>query len=160
MSCPLCQVKEKQFQSLTLYEDEQVMAILHPYPAQKGHVLVFPKMHVQIITLVPDEVLAKMYLVAQKLAAAVFDGLGAQGTNILLPNGELAGQTLPHFALHVLTRAENDGLKLDWEPKPAPQEELDATLAAIEGVRKQLEAAKNVIKGEENYQIKNLRRVP
>ena len=55
------------------------------------------------------------------------DALECGGINIVQNNGELAGQTVKHFHLHLIPRYENDGQNLLWEPHegdPAKLEEL------------------------------------
>jgi len=48
--------------------------------------------------------------VAQRIGQAEVAVLGAQGVNILTNAGETAGQTVPHFHVHVIPRyAQNEG---------------------------------------------------
>ncbi len=163
MNCPICAVTQKQMKSLVLYEDELVMAILYPYPTVKGHTVVFPKQHVQILTLIEDAALERMYSVAQRLSSVLFDGLGAQGTNLLIQNGESAGQSLPHCLLHILPRSANDGVNLEWQPTQAKPEELALLETTFKETIAKLAAAQNVMKADEgkpSYQLKQLRRIP
>jgi len=46
-------------------------------------------------------------------------------------NGELAGQTVMHFHLHLIPRYENDGQTILWKPTEPGAEELDATLKKL-----------------------------
>lgn len=163
MTCPLCQIVKKEIKALPLYEDEQIMAVMHPFPASLGHVIVFPKNHVQILTMVDDPILIKMHEVVQKISSSVFDALGSQGTNILIQNGELAGQTLAHFVINVLPRSVNDTLNFEWQPKQTPQEELDAILKSYAETQQKLIAAQSVVtpkEGDTNYMLKQLKRIP
>ena len=46
---------------------------------------------------------------------------GSDGLNLVQNNGEIAGQTVNHFHLHLIPRYEGDGLNLNW-----PQQEISA----------------------------------
>lgn len=172
MSCKLCeQVKEKDF----LYEDEHVAVFLPEKPASSGHVIVAPKQHIPILEAVPDFIIGKMSSIANKLSMALFEGLRASGTNIVIQNGVPAGQIIPHAHMHVIPRKEGDGLPLDWDPKQLPQEQIKELAEKIKGEassvggfqkkeKKPIELKEEVEKIEEseetNYMIKQLQRIP
>ena len=73
---------------------------------------------------VPDAELAKLFQVSNKVSSAIFENLGAQGTNIFVSNGIPAGQTVAHFTINVIPRKENDGVNLQWAPKQLTEEEM------------------------------------
>jgi histidine triad (HIT) family protein len=52
---------------------------------------------------------------AQRLAAAVVDGLGAQGSFVAINN--VVSQSVPHLHLHVVPRTRGDGLKGFFWPR-------------------------------------------
>ena len=43
-------------------------------------------------------------------------------------NGELAGQTVFHFHMHLIPRYKDDGQKIGWKPQEVTQEELEAVV--------------------------------
>jgi gamma-glutamyl phosphate reductase len=47
------------------------------------------------------------------------------GLNIVQNNGETAGQTVPHFHLHVIPRYQGDRQNILWKPGKASDAELD-----------------------------------
>ena len=49
------------------------------------------------------------------------DALKCDGLNLVQNNGEIAGQTVNHFHLHLIPRYEGDELNLNW-----PQQEISA----------------------------------
>ena len=55
------------------------------------------------------------------IAEAMRDALKCDGLNLVQNNGEIAGQTVNHFHLHLIPRYEGDGLNLNW-----PQQEISA----------------------------------
>ena len=109
-----CMIIRGEIPSTKVYEDADVLAILDISQATRGHTLVMPKMHYRDILHCPSEVLHRVYDVAQKIAQAAIVSMGATGVNILTNAGESAGQTVPHFHVHVLPRYdhENNGFEI------------------------------------------------
>lgn len=169
MTCLVCQQIEQKIG--VLFEAADVVAMLSPTPAVAGHVLVVPKAHHTILEQVPDAIVGSMMTVANRISIGLFEGLGCQGTNMLVPNGLPAGQTTPHTAMHVIPRNENDGLDLLWAPKQLNDEVMSAVEAKLkEELAKKPEAPKVeapkpkkeelALDDEENYLLKSLRRIP
>lgn len=166
--CVFCSFIEKK--SNMLFEDEKLFAMFSPEPSVPGHVIVLPKAHSPILETVPDFVVSDMFKVANKIGIAVFEGLGAQGTNILVQNGPSAGQKHNHTMVHILPRFENDNVPIGWNPKPASEEELSSLEGKIKDETKNVglfeqEKAKpiEIPKAEEvkeDYRLKALRRIP
>ena len=46
--------------------------------------------------------------------------------NLLQANGAGAGQSVPHLHIHIMPRRPNDGVVLNWEPKPGDKAEIEA----------------------------------
>jgi len=173
MSCTVCDmVKEKQG---LLFEDDQMAIMLSPKPAIAGHVILVPKQHAAILEQVPDLVMGKMFDKANKVSIAVFEALGAEGTNIIANNGVAAGQSVNHFVVNVLPRRENDGLNFTWQPRQLSEEEMSTVELKLKdetkniGVfEKEKPKPKEEPKPEElkeaeeevNYLLEQLKRVP
>ncbi|NOZ81430.1 MAG: HIT domain-containing protein [DPANN group archaeon] len=109
---------------LKVHEDDLVVAMLDPKPVVPGHVIVVPREPHPILELTPDEVLAKMLTIANRVSMAMFEELRCTGTDILISNGIPAGQTVPHLSINVIPRQEDDGLDFSWKGKQLSQEEL------------------------------------
>lgn len=126
MTCKLCNIKENKplLQMMKVYQDEKAIALLSKKPASICHVILFPTNHYTIIEQVPDDEIAHLFSVANKISRAMFESLNIQGTNIFVQNGVAAGQEEPHFIVHIIARTENDGIKLQWEPKKMSDEQL------------------------------------
>ena len=105
-----CRIIAGEIPCTKVYEDDDVIAILDISQVTKGHVLVMPKEHTESILTCEAELLTKVMKVAQRIGQAEVGVLGAQGVNILTNAGEKAGQTVPHFHVHVIPRYEqNEG---------------------------------------------------
>ena len=75
----------------------------------------------------PEEVAGHAMILAKKLAAHMTKVLNCDGFNILQNNGEVAGQTVFHFHMHLLPRYDKDGNqdKLCFNHLDLSQEELE-----------------------------------
>ena len=115
-NCIFCKIASGEIPSVTLHEDEDFRVILDVGPASKGHALILPKDHYANIYELPEEMTAKAYVLAKKIAARLTDALNCDGINILQNNGEPAGQTVFHFHIHLIPRYQNDNVGLTWKP--------------------------------------------
>jgi diadenosine tetraphosphate (Ap4A) HIT family hydrolase len=125
----------------------------------------------------PDYEVGEMFGKVNKISTAVFESMGAQGTNIMLQNGVAAGQNFSHLMVHVIPRREGDSINLMWPPKQLSEEEMSTVeLKLKEGAKdigefkkkapkpiemdKEAEQIKQPEGDEENYLIKQLERIP
>ncbi len=116
--CIFCKIGRGEIPCAKVYEDGEILAFLDVNPTSKGHTLVITKEHFDNFLMVPHDLIDKAFIVAQKVAQAQVEQLGAKGVNILSNINEAAGQSVMHFHIHVIPRYdENDGLKIDFEPK-------------------------------------------
>ena len=93
-NCIFCKIANGEIPTTTLYEDEDFRVILDLGPASKGHALILPKEHAANVYELPDEMAAKAFVLAKKMAKKLSDGLKSDGLNIVQNNGEPAGQTV------------------------------------------------------------------
>lgn len=114
--CIFCKIANGEIPAATIYEDDDFRVILDLGPASKGHALILPKTHAANIYELPDELAAKAMILAKKMAAKMTDKLECDGFNIVQNNGEVAGQTVFHFHMHLIPRYAGDGVKLGWVP--------------------------------------------
>ncbi|MCI9004116.1 MAG: HIT family protein [Lachnospiraceae bacterium] len=126
-TCIFCKIAAGEIPSKTIYEDEDFRVILDISPATKGHALILPKEHYANLYELPDEMAGKVMLLAKRLAAQMTEALGCDGFNLVQNNGEVAGQTVFHFHLHLIPRYQGDGNedKICWNHLELSQEELD-----------------------------------
>ena len=126
-TCIFCKIAAGEIPSKTIYEDENFRVILDISPATKGHALILPKEHYANLYELPDEMAGKVMLLAKRLADHMTEALGCDGFNLVQNNGEVAGQTVFHFHLHLIPRYQGDGNedKICWNHLELSQEELD-----------------------------------
>ena len=74
-NCIFCKIANGEIPAATLYEDENFRVILDLGPASKGHALILPKFHAANIYELPDEMAAKVMILAKKMATAMTEAL-------------------------------------------------------------------------------------
>lgn len=124
-NCIFCKIANGEIPSKTLYEDESFRVILDLGPATKGHALILPKEHSDNLYELPEDTAAGAMKLAKKMATLMTEKLHADGFNLVQNNGEVAGQTVMHFHLHLIPRYEGDGQRIVWNPGEMTQEELE-----------------------------------
>ena len=173
-ACVVCQIIGGNIPSKKVYEDELVMAVLDVNGANAGHCFVMPKNHYPIIEQVPDIEIGRLFQASNKISSAIFESLGAQGTNIFVANGVPAGQTVAHFTINVIPRKDNDGINLQWQPKQLSEEEISTVELKLkeqtknighfekEEKKPRVQAPKHVAlsEDEEEYFSRQMRRLP
>ena len=139
--CIFCRIIRGEIPSFQVFDDERTLAFMDINPANPGHVLVIPKVHTESIFTIEESFLRATLVVAQKVARAVQTVFEPYGINIVQANGPGAAQSVLHFHWHVLPRAKDDGLAMNWPLRPGDK----ATLAdAAERIRLALEVDSHV----------------
>lgn len=130
--CLFCRIVAGELPSWKVYEDEHVLAFLDVMPSAKGHTLVIPKNHAQLLTELPFTDTTHVFSVVRKVDAALREKLGAQAVSILLRDGPAADQEVPHLHVNVIPRFEDDGMHdgLGQSEKADP-EDLDSTVERL-----------------------------
>ena len=122
--CIFCKLANGDIPTNSIYEDDRFNVILDLGPATKGHALILPKDHADNLFELPDDTAAEAMKLAKKLGSKLVEKLGAQGLNLVQNNGEVAGQTVKHFHLHLIPRYDGDGQSILWKPTSPSSEEL------------------------------------
>lgn len=128
-NCVFCKILRGEIPSAKVYEDQRVLAFLDIAPFNYGHVVIIPKEHSHSITRTAPEDLGAMMQAAAKIAPAVLRSVRAGGFNLLLNNGQCAGQEVPHVHLHLIPRFVDDPVLLGAPAKKYGEGQM-AELAA------------------------------
>jgi histidine triad (HIT) family protein len=114
-TCAFCAIISGQQEAVTVLETERLIAFLDHRPLFRGHTLLMPKQHVRLLSDLPAGWGPEFFATAQRLERAVEDGLGADGSMILVNN--VVSQSVPHLHLHVIPRKFKDGLRFWLGPR-------------------------------------------
>lgn len=132
--CPFCAIAAGTQQASVILDDGVVLAFMDLCQAVSGHVLVVPRRHVpDIYALAADEAASVMRAAAQ-VAQALRAEFGPPGLSLWQSNGEVAGQEVFHFHLHVHPRWPGDGLLQvypDGSPAISEPVRLDALARSL-----------------------------
>lgn len=124
-NCIFCKIAAGEIPSKTIYEDESFRVILDLNPATRGHALIIPKSHSANLYELPDETAEDVIKLAKKMADIMTKKLCCDGFNLLQNNGEVAGQSVFHFHMHLIPRYKDDKQTLGFEGRGSKPEELE-----------------------------------
>lgn len=158
MECVFCKIVKKEIPAKIVYEDDVCIAFLDINPLFLAHTLVIPKKHVKSIFDIEEKDLEHVLKIAKKISLKIKEKLGVEGVNIFHASEEAAGQTIPHFHLHIVPRKKGDGLNLNewWRSKIKKIEEkkMDEIVNLIKLEKKEMEEKEKERSEEEIYWIR------
>jgi histidine triad (HIT) family protein len=114
-SCLFCSIAAGETPAATVFAEDDFLAFLDHRPVFKGHVLLVPRTHVVTLPELPSALRDGFLAHAQRLATAVVEGLGAQGSFVAINN--VVSQSVAHLHLHVVPRTKGDGLRGFFWPR-------------------------------------------
>jgi diadenosine tetraphosphate (Ap4A) HIT family hydrolase len=138
-NCIFCDIAGGVAPSSTVYEDDDVAAFLDHQPVNPGHLLVIPRVHASRLEELDPALGGKLFQVAMRLAGSLRQTeLRCDGVNLLLADGDAAGQEVFHVHLHVIPRFPEDGFGFrfgqHYGERPS-KAELDIVAQAISAVQ-------------------------
>jgi histidine triad (HIT) family protein len=113
--CVFCSIVSGETAADLVLDDQDFVAFLDARPVFKGHMLLVPRRHVVTLPELPASLRDGFLAYAQRLAVAVVEGLGAQGSFVAINN--TVSQSVPHLHMHVVPRTKGDGLRGFFWPR-------------------------------------------
>jgi histidine triad (HIT) family protein len=113
--CVFCEIVAGDTPADVVLDEPDFLAFLDRRPVFKGHALLVPREHVVTLPDLPAGLRDGFLAGAQRLATAMVDGLGAQGSFVAMNN--VVSQSVPHLHLHVVPRTKGDGLRGFFWPR-------------------------------------------
>lgn len=126
--CVFCSIVAGDTAAEVVLDEPDLMAFLDRRPVFKGHVLLVPREHVVTLPDLPAGQRDGFLAAAQRLATAMVDGLGSQGSFCAINN--VVSQSVPHLHFHVVPRTKGDGLRGFFWPRRKYGDAEAATYAA------------------------------
>ncbi len=114
-ACVFCSIIAGEVAAEIVLDEPEMVAFLDARPVFKGHLLLVPREHVVTLPDLPAPLRDPFLAAAQRLATAVVEGLGAQGSFVALNN--VVSQSVAHLHLHVVPRTKGDGLRGFFWPR-------------------------------------------
>jgi len=119
-TCPFCRIISGVLPGTIVHQDPVSLVIMDMQPINPGHMLVLPREHINRLSDLPAADGGHLFNLAQRLSRALFQsGIPCQGVNLLLSDGLMAGQEIPHLHLHVVPRHDGDGFGFQFSTRHA-----------------------------------------
>ncbi len=110
MDCIFCRIVRGEADSLKVYEDSETLVIMDIAKDVDGHMVAMPKKHVKSILDSDEETLGRLMRAVKKVSNHCVSECGYDGVNLLNASDEAAGQSVPHFHIHIIPRKKDDGI--------------------------------------------------
>jgi histidine triad (HIT) family protein len=130
--CIFCKIVAGQIPSARLLETDKAVAFLDVNPVNHGHTLLVPRTHAAQLSDLADAVAAEVGALLPRLCRAIVAATGAHGLNIIVNNGQAAGQTINHCHWHVIPRFHDDTVNWPWPHAQYAGDELGQMRFRIE----------------------------
>jgi ATP adenylyltransferase len=110
VDCLLCAMArgDKQVETKMVFQDAKNMIVLNKFPYNPGHLMIFPKKHVEKLQDLDEVELALFFGLAKKAALLIEKTYKPDGINMGINQGHAAGASVKHFHMHVVPRYENE----------------------------------------------------
>ena len=141
--CVFCKIVSGDIPSRKIFEDEQTLAFMDVAGDVDGHIVVIPKMHCKSILDCDPDTLNAVVRTVQTVSVHLTENCGYDGVNLLNASDESAGQSVPHFHIHVIPRKNNDGI--DAWPK------FDGAKKDIQEIYEQVKLRANATKSSRKH---------
>ncbi|WP_137972342.1 HIT family protein [Pseudomonas sp. F(2018)] len=134
MSCVFCAIADGQLPAHIIHQDEHFLVLLDIFPLRPAHVLIVAKGHAPFLADLPSQPRDALLALADRLAKALYRSEpDVLGINLLLNDGPVANQHVPHLHLHLIPRRNGDLPALCWRTVtrflPLGRKRIEARLA-------------------------------
>jgi len=118
--------------SVTVWDDDHVLAFMDVFPQSEGHVLIISKTSkARNLLEVEADVLQHLTAAVHRTARAVDRALSPEGISLMQFNGEAGGQTVFHLHFHIVPRWSDRPMKGHGHVPMADTETLKTLAAKI-----------------------------
>lgn len=128
-NCVFCKIVAVEIPAAVVYENQSIIAFLDVNPLADGHLLVVPREHFCGLVEMSMESCSNLFACIPTLGRALMKVMQVDGFNVLVNEGRVAGQVVPHVHCHLIPRAPVDHLGYRWEAKTY-EKGRDAELAS------------------------------
>ncbi len=108
--CILCSIRDgnEDVKNLNLYYTELSIVTMNLYPFNAGHLMVFPKRHVESFEHLTDIEAADIHKCTKTSIEIINSEFTPHGFNIGYNIGEGSGASIKHLHLHIVPRYKNE----------------------------------------------------
>jgi histidine triad (HIT) family protein len=130
--CIFCKIIRGEIPSARVLDTDHAVAFLDINPVNRGHTLLVPKAHHAQLGELPEPVAAAIGALLPRLCRAVAAATAADGLNVIVNNGSVAGQTIDHCHWHVIPRFHDDSVDWPWPHQAYSGDDLNQMKSRIE----------------------------
>lgn len=112
--CVFCEIVKGNIPSYKIYEDDNVLAFLDISQATFGHTLIVTKKHYENFFDLPTEEAVNVIKAAKIVETKLKEKLNISNINLLNNNGEIAGQVVMHYHLHLIPRYNQNDITIKF----------------------------------------------
>lgn len=109
MDCIFCKIIEDKAKADKIYENDYALGILDVHPAAPGHSMVIPKVHINSVLELSDEMTGPVLRAIRECTSLLKEKFSPDGFTIGINHGKDAGQVIDHLHIHIIPRWHNDG---------------------------------------------------
>ena len=128
--CIFCKIASGVIQGLRIYENDETLAFMDIAKDVDGHILVIPKKHYKNILDCDSETLSAVTRTTKIISNHLTEHCGYEGVNLLNASDESAGQSVPHFHIHIIPRKKDDGIDA-WPKFEGAKEDIQAVFEKV-----------------------------
>lgn len=128
-NCLFCKIISNN-SIMKVYEDDWTVAFMDVAKDVDGHILIVPKKHVKNILDCDDDTLSKVMNTVKRVSNHLIEKCGYEGVNLLNASDESAGQSVPHFHIHIIPRKKNDEIDA-WPTFTGAKQELETVFEKV-----------------------------
>lgn len=122
--CIFCQIAQGHVPCKKVFENTDALAFMDAAKDVDGHILVIPKNHCRSILDCDEKTLSSLMEAVRTVCRHLVEHCGYDGVNLLNASGKSAGQSVPHFHIHIIPRKQGDGIDA-WPVFPGATQEID-----------------------------------
>ena len=110
--CSLPEIRERAY-----FRDEYVWAFLTNIPITEGHTLIAPLRCVKTLEELSQEERTALFQMTERVMEVLRKTFDTEGFNCAWNQEKLAGQSIPHFHLHIIPRKAGDTGLIGYDPR-------------------------------------------
>lgn len=127
--CTFCRIRDEELPAEKVLDEGSFLAFLDTRPLFPGHVLLIPRAHHVTLMDLPIDLVSPLFLIAQRVCAAVQRAMAADGILMVANNG--VSQSVDHLHLNIVPRRRKDGLRGFLWPRHTYADDAEAASIAV-----------------------------
>ena len=108
--CIFCRIVKGEILSMKIYDDKFTYVFLDIAEDVNGHMVAVPKKHINNILDCDNETLNKLITTVKLISNHCVQKCDYDGVNLLNASDVSAGQSVPHFHIHIIPRKKGDDI--------------------------------------------------